>query len=107
MFFFGYVFGAAGPFNVIYPVIELRAPPENSGAAITIATCIGTFFASISPMIGYMGFPSTLLIPCSLALLNFILVFYLQPPGKFLPDAVKVSKNVTLLKIENTSWAIN
>jgi len=105
--FIGYVFGAAGQFNCIYPLIELRIPPENSASAIVITTCIGVLSAGCAPMLGSLGHPYTMIIPSFLAASNFALSFCLVAPGTYLPQAVKLSLNVTLLKVDNVNQAIN
>ena len=103
MCFLVYVFGASGQFNVIFPLIELRLPPENSSAGLTIAVCIGTMFSSVSPVIGFLPFPLGMLVPSILAASNFVICFCLDEPGEYLPRAVKLSHNVTLLKLDNVN----
>ena len=103
MCFLVYVFGASGQFNVIFPLIELRLPPENSSAGITIALCVGTLAASVSPVIGFLPFPLGMLVPSILAASNFVICFWLDDPGKYLPQAVKLSHNVTLLKLDSVN----
>ncbi len=93
--------GVVGQFSTIYLMIELRAPAEIAGSVITICTCVGTLAATISPMIGQSGHPYIVIVPCALALTNFILSFCLIEPGKYLPQAKELSGNVTLVEVEN------
>lgn len=99
--------GLAGQFNSIFVLIELRVPPENVGAAITIVNTIGTLAACISPYVAETGYPSTMLIPSLLAAFNVALAVYLGVPEAFLPKAIKLSQNVTLLKLETVNQVIN
>lgn len=102
-----FVVGLSGQFNSIYVVIELRIPPENVGAAIVIVTTVGTLVSSIAPYIVNFGFPSTLIIPSCLAAMNAAMMTYVGAPESFLPKAVKLSKNVTILKLETVNQVIN
>lgn len=105
--FLGYVFGAAAQFNCIYPLIELRIPPENAASGIVITTCVGTLCAACAPMLGSLGYPLAMIIPSFLAAANFVLCFCLIAPGTYLPQAVKLSHNVTILKVDNVNQALN
>jgi len=98
-----FVMGLSGQFNSILILTELRIPPENSGAAITIITTIGTLSGSFSPYIVGSGYPVSMIVPSALAVCNLILAWRLGQPADVLPKAVKISQNVTLMKIENVN----
>lgn len=99
--------GLAGQFNSIFVLVELRVPPENVGAAIVIVNTVGTLAACIAPYVAETGYPSTMLIPSVLACANAGLAIYLGAPETFLPKAIKLSQNVTLLKMETVNQVIN
>ena len=48
-----------------------------------------------------------MIIPSFLAASNFVLCFFLIEPGTYLPQAVKLSHNVTILKFDNVNLALN
>ena len=106
IFFTTFVMGLAGQNNSIIILTELRIPPENSGAAITIMTTLGTLTGSFSPYIVGSGFPVSMIVPSALACCNFILAWQLGQPEDVLPKAVKLSNNVTLVKVEDVSQIV-
>ena len=85
----------------MYVLIEMRIPPENTGAAIVVTTTVGTMAASIAPFLSQTGFPATMIIIDAIVLLNILLTCFLSEPGAYLPSAVKVSESVTLVRLEN------
>ena len=105
--FMAFVFGIACQFNVIYVMTELRIPPENTGAAIVIVTTVGTMTASLAPYIAQAPHPFPMIITIVLCIINIGLTCCLSEPGAFLPNAVKLSENVTMLRLENVSHVIN
>lgn len=105
--FMTYVFGIACQFNSIFVMIELRIPAENTGAAIVIITAVGTLTASVAPYIAQAPHPFPMFVTIALCIINIGLTCCLSEPGAFLPDAVKLSANVTLLRLENVSHVIN
>jgi predicted MFS family arabinose efflux permease len=50
-----FIMGIAGQFNAILIIVELRVPPENTGAAFQILFTVGTMAATLSPMIASAG----------------------------------------------------
>ena len=105
--FFTTIFGMAGQFNSIYVLVEMRMPPENTAATIVLITTIGTLVAATAPMIASAGYPTSMWILAILGTSNICLTLMLAEPGTFLPRAVTLSKNVTLLRLENLENVIN
>ena len=105
--FMAYVFGIACQFNSIFFMIEPRVPAEKTGAAIVVITAVGTATASVSPYIAQTPHPVPMIATVVLCIINIGLTCCLSEPGAFLPDAVKLSANVTLLRLENVSPVIN
>jgi len=97
----------SGLFNCIFCLVELRVPPENTSAALTLVTTFGTSSAMLAPYIGSAGHPSTMIFPGLFGAFNFILAFFLPKPGKYLPKAVPLSTNVTWLKMDNVNQLVN
>lgn len=102
-----FIMSASAQFSVIFCLFELRIPPENTSAALTLATTFGTTAATLVPYIAIAGHPTTMLLPGLFGALNFGMGFLLPLPGKFLPKAVSLSANVTWLKMDNVNQIVN
>ena len=79
---------------------DLRIPPANLGASISIIMTVGTLTAAVSPYLAKISQTFTIIYPSALALAAFTLTFFLIAPGSFLPRSVKLSENVTLVKTD-------
>ena len=104
---FATIFGIAGAFNSIFVVMELRIPPENLGSASVLMFVISALGCSMTPSIAIMEDPTRMLMISAIIAIGFVWTYVLPTPGKFLPKAVKLNENVTLLQYDNMSLAIN
>ena len=91
------VFGLAGAFNSVFVVMELRTPPENLGSASVLTYVIGALGCAATPSVGAMQDPTRTLVVSGLVVAGLAWTWLLPAPGKYLPKAVKLTENVTLL----------
>ena len=94
------VFGIASQFNTIFVIAEMRIPPANTASALVIILTVGTATAAISPYLAQASAPFPMIISSLLALGNLFLSLGLTEPGLYLPRAMKLSENVTILQLE-------
>lgn len=101
------ILGVATQYNCVYILVEMRIPPENTGSAIVVVTTLGQLSASITPLVSTAGYPITMLFLLTLNFINITLMCFLGEPGSYLPQEVKVSESVTLVKVEQACAIIN
>lgn len=80
-----FVFGVSSMFNSIYVLVELRIPPENTGAAIVIVTTVGTLTACLAPYVASAPHPIPVICNVSICIFNIVLTCMLSEPGSYLP----------------------
>ena len=91
------VFGLAGAFNSIFVVMELRIPPENLGSASVLMYVIGALGCAPTPSVAAMQDPTRMLVVSGIVVAGLAWTWLLPAPGKYLPKAVQLTENVTLL----------
>lgn len=101
------IIGVAIQWNSIYILVELRIPPENVGSAIVIVSTLGQLSSTITPMISQSGYPVTMFFILILNTVNITLMCFLSEPGAYLPQEIKISESVTLVKVEQACSIFN
>ena len=91
------VFGVAGAFNSVFVIMELRIPPENLGSASVLCYVIGAIACSMGPSVAGTVDPTRTMLYSSIVTVGLVWSFFLPTPGKYLPKAMKLNENVTLL----------
>ena len=81
------VSGIAMKCNAVYVLAELRIPPENAGGAMVIILTVGIMAGALSPYLSLAGYPISMILIVSIALLNFLLCLLLDKPGAYLPSS--------------------
>lgn len=67
---------------------------------MVIMYTLATLFSGLCPVMSAVGHPFTMVYPSVFAAVAFGLSYLLPEPGLYLPRAIKLSQNVTLLKLE-------